>query len=357
MSSRKLYNNAVSLILIVSLNVQYNTCAGKNIFDEPQASCNFIIRWAFAKLCNHFYDPNTVPCSWPTKPQGISFHPSDINETDVIFVRNTKRFFSEMHPHINHPYIILTHGDYRDTCDENFFHYLDDPKIIAWLSIHPFKKAHKKFVPLPLGIRQEHAYFENKEIYNEFFKNLREQASKDKLLCLNFDPEKNQLREAIIEKFSSKPWCCRQEKLPFIQYMKEMSTYKFVFSPRGWGPDSYRTWEALLVGTIPIVKRGEFEIIDIVKGIIPESLDQSVDSQLDTLYANLPVLLIDDWANITEEFLKQKYIEMTKKNYDLASLYMEYWVSKIDAIKEHHYQDKIDKMSIFSQLRKEHSEE
>ena len=45
-----------------------------------------------------------------------------------------------------------------------------------------------------------------------------------------------------------------------------MAKAKFALSPGGTGPDTYRTWEALLVGTIPIVKT----------------------SQLDNLYSDLP---------------------------------------------------------------------
>ena len=97
-----------------------------------------------------------------------------------------------------------------------------------------------------------------------------------------------------------------------IEYMKEMAYFKFTLSPRGYGPDSYRNWEALLVGSIPIVS----------------------SSHLDPLYADLPVLIIHDWREITQEFLEKKYEEMKAKKFNIEKLFMEYWRKKIESIRE-----------------------
>ena len=55
--------------------------------------------------------------------------------------------------------------------------------------------------------------------------------------------------------------------------------FAFEVSPRGHGLDCFRTWEALLLGTIPIVRR----------------------SPLDPLYAEeeFPVVIVDDWTEVT----------------------------------------------------------
>ena len=59
------------------------------------------------------------------------------------------------------------------------------------------------------------------------------------------------------------------------------SEYAFVASPPGNGLDCHRTWESLVLGNIVIVRH----------------------SSLDPLFEGLPVALIDDWAEITEENL------------------------------------------------------
>lgn len=313
-------------------------------------SDSFIIRWAFQEMCDHFYDPNTIECAWPTKPQGITLNPLDIEEGDCIFVRNAVQFFKEIHSSIQKPYIIISHGDYRDTCNEELFHYLDDPKIIAWLSIHPFKRAHKKFHPLPLGINQEPEYFAQKASLDLFFRNLREQTSKTKLLCLNFAAEKNPERQKILDLFADKPWCCNNEIQPFIEYMREMASSKFVLSPRGWGPDSYRTWEALLVGTIPIVKKGEWGINKNESRHVHRP-QEIILSQLDTLYIDLPILIINDWQEITEQFLQEKYKEITSRMYNLDKLYKKYWLNKLNHIRNAYFQEHMSGISILNQLR------
>ena len=94
------------------------------------------------------------------------------------------------------------------------------------------------------------------------------------------------------------------------------SKYAFVISPFGNGLDTHRTWEALVLGCIPIVKT----------------------SPLDSLYTNLPVLIISDWNIINNELLentindfKEKH-EKGKFNYD--KLLLKYWVNKINGHKK-----------------------
>ena len=42
-----------------------------------------------------------------------------------------------------------------------------------------------------------------------------------------------------------------------LEYLKELSKYKFSLCPPGNGLDTHRVWESLLVGTIPIVEDNE----------------------------------------------------------------------------------------------------
>ena len=129
---------------------------------------------------------------------------------------------------------------------------------------------------------------------------------------------------------SKQSFCSIQSKrLPFDDYLKEMAEYKFALSPRGWGPDCYRTWEALLVGTIPIVKRNQHDLILSMRG--PHG------SQLDRLYENLPILVIDDWKEITQEFLEEQYKIITSKSYDIRPLYIEFWYDRIMAVRDAYF--------------------
>ena len=78
---------------------------------------DFIVRWEFQRICDHVFDPRTVKWAHPTstKPGGVRCNPKDVKPGDTIFVRDIELFFQEMHPRIKAPYIIVTHGEYRET--------------------------------------------------------------------------------------------------------------------------------------------------------------------------------------------------------------------------------------------------
>jgi hypothetical protein len=66
-----------------------------------------------------------------------------------------------------------------------------------------------------------------------------------------------------------------------------MASCQFVVSPQGNGIDCHRTWEAMALGCIPIVKSHE----------------------LDPLLSQFPILIVPDWRLLTKErmdaFVKQ----------------------------------------------------
>lgn len=97
--------------------------------------------------------------------------------------------------------------------------------------------------------------------------------------------------------------------LPRIQTHKKMSEFAFVVSPFGHGFDCIRTFEALCLGCIVIMKR----------------------SFLDVIYEGLPVLLVDEWSDITETLLKDTLILYSNKQFNYDKLKMEYWVKLVQS--------------------------
>ena len=89
--------------------------------------------------------------------------------------------------------------------------------------------------------------------------------------------------------------------------MQTLSLYKFCVAPPGRGIDSHRCWEALMVGTIPIV----------------------INSTINELYEDLPVIIVNSWDVITVKFLNKKYDEMMKTSYNFEKVYSEYWLRKL----------------------------
>ena len=81
----------------------------------------------------------------------------------------------------------------------------------------------------------------------------------------------------------------------------------FVVSPEGVGMDCHRTWEALLLGCIPIVKR----------------------NAVSQLFAELPVIVVDDWAQISRELLLHYAAQFNSHSFDFRLLFREFWMRRI----------------------------
>ena len=87
----------------------------------------------------------------------------------------------------------------------------------------------------------------------------------------------------------------------------------FVASPRGNGLDTIRTWEALMLGCIVIVQR------------IPGS------PVIEELYADLPVVIIDRWSDLSRDFLDRILSEYSRRTFRYEKLTMQYWIDRIEA--------------------------
>jgi len=88
--------------------------------------------------------------------------------------------------------------------------------------------------------------------------------------------------------------------------------HAFVASPRGNGLDTIRTWEALMLGCIVIVRR------------IPGA------PAIEELYTDLPVVVVDRWSDISRDFLDQILSEYSLRSFNYKKLTTEYWICRID---------------------------
>ena len=98
-----------------------------------------------------------------------------------------------------------------------------------------------------------------------------------------------------------------KNKLNRLDTWKEQTKYAFVVSPHGNGLDCHRTWEALMLGCIPIVKT----------------------SPLDSLFYDLPVLILNEWSELNEALLLKTLEEFSSKQFNMNKLSLKYWVEYI----------------------------
>jgi hypothetical protein len=95
-------------------------------------------------------------------------------------------------------------------------------------------------------------------------------------------------------------------RVPRTVAWKEQSDFMFTLSPEGAGMDCHRTWEAILLGSIPIVNR----------------------NCISPLFDQLPVLIVDDWIEVTQQFLQDSFDQMIGQTYNFSSLFLHYWKSR-----------------------------
>jgi hypothetical protein len=273
----------------------------------------FISSYYFRALSDHLYDStiNTLACK-------------QIKKGDIIYVENLDSFFKTAYPTITQPFILI-HFGCDDSSPDRYWPYLKDDKIIAWFATNtdasPLEKNNAsaycyKLHPLPIGLISQYHSFgtyrnANKKLALLAHSYRQKTRRTDALVYLNFDPKSSPERTGAFALLHDKEFCFVASRLPFLSFLDEMSHFKFVLSPRGFGTDCYRTWEAVLLGTIPIVKH----------------------SSLDQLYEQFPILIINEWSDLTRADLEKKYTEIKAKRYNTdAMLHMHYWRDKIYAV-------------------------
>ena len=140
----------------------------------------------------------------------------------------------------------------------------------------------------------------------------KEDIEPDKYLYLNFTEDNG--RDDVAEKFkdcdfsTTRTFAHHAPKLPLKQYIRELQEHKFCLCPQGNGPDSYRFWECLYLGIIPVAKKCPL-------------VDQ---------FSELPILAIDNWNELlSKDFLNDSYDRIKSTEWDLKMLDRDYWIDRI----------------------------
>lgn len=271
-------------------------------FEHP-SSAPFLSGDTFRSIANHAFDEfSTVT-------------PSTVAPKDTIFVRNRflKEFFVKIHPSINHPYIIISHND-DTTIDETYTQYIDE-KIIHWFGVN-IDVTHPKMTPLPIGL--ENLSYRRNGLLTYFSDTSKNSvAEKKNKIFVAFDikhthPErvsafevlKNYSEAEIVEMISDR-----------TDYIKHISTYQFIASPRGAGIDCHRTWEAMYLGIIPVVKdspnTNSFAQIGLPLLVLPEwndlhAIDQNKLTDIMRSFTNVadqkhPALFLNYWIDLIQK--------------------------------------------------------
>ena len=180
-----------------------------------------------------------------------------VKENDIIFC-NTEvvELLFESLKSVNtlHNLKLITHQSDRAITKKLFN---KKPSCIShWYSTN-VSYENPKLTPIPLGVN-DFTFFDymNEEILNNYFYNEKNSVERLGKLYLNFNFNTNRReRSNLYEFFGKKDWAVVEypDKDP-AKYYENIKKYKFVLCPWGNGYDTYRFWESLYLGAIPITK-------------------------------------------------------------------------------------------------------
>ncbi len=252
---------------------------------------------SFRKLADHIYDETG------------SFDPALVKTGDIVFIGSPrmKEYFLTIHPHIKNHYILVQHnGDYMVT--DEIAAFIDDKIIIFYAQIVLVR--HPKIVPIPIGIENKH---HGNEILPFLLNVARRRTHKQSRIFYHFSVQTNPPeRGPALTYFKTHPLLeTISTFVPYWSYKKILASYAFTVSPAGNTLGSHRTWEALYLRTIPIVKR-------------------TVDAEA-CVALGLPLWIVDDWSELeqqTEVTLATRYDAMMKQA-SFEALDMHYWRKRI----------------------------
>lgn len=259
-----------------------------------------------AQFCNKKYKPTHTDRSFDTV----------VEPNDFWFIKRDflPEFFAILSRGNFPPISIVTqHSDYE--VDDGLM--ATKPDCVNYIFGPNNTATRQDSVPIPLGLGPP---FGHGAPLAEDIKRVDTQSNRSKLLYVNFRPHTfPSERIPLLTRFSD-PACgwvtvgkvdstCNH----FEEYLSDLTTHKFSLCPRGNGIDTHRLWESLYARTVPVVK-----------------YHPAYRS-----FRSLPILFVDDWSVVTEDFLNSEYERMASMEWDYSMMSASWWGNEI---RRRHYE-------------------
>ncbi len=274
-------------------------------YGELRARCDFVVDDGFG-----------VPAHVARDPRSVDAFVSELDRVRdgaVVCVKTNMvdDFFVTAFPLLRARIVLVTIGSDWSTPGP-YANCLADPRILRWFGQNcDLPAAHPKFEQIPLGFAEPHWPHGDQAALLRVHRRMPAVTEKPLRAYSTFQlrsshPERERVWRQIRGSSVIIAEPCRiPPELLWIRH----ANYAFEICPRGAGPDCHRTWEALLLRTIPILQT----------------------SALDPLYDGFPVVLVEDWREVTREALarwRTRFADrFTAEMFD--RLTAGYWLSRI----------------------------
>jgi len=299
--------------------------------DNDESCCKYVCSRGILKSCDFFSkDPHSSIQVLYGYEQGFEHKMKD---GDTLYVCSSAiPNFCNIVNIIKTRFILVT-GDCDECCwqdlfasQKDFVLFMNNPKLIHWFSQNCVCVDHPKLSPIPIGLdyhtmsindsswgpkaspieQEQHLEMVIKKLskpwnerlfktcaYSNFHFAMKTRYANDRKDAMNKIP----------------PECIYYEPnlIKRIDTWKTQCDYVFIVSPFGNGLDCHRTWEALVLGCIPIVKSSPFN----------------------GLFKDLPVWIVEDWSEVNVINMIKVFNHFQEKTFRMEKLRLDYWISII----------------------------
>ena len=294
-----------------------------NEIKAEYAGATFVNVKGIINSCTIFNQNQKADADW------IDFNLSDQTKENLSIYINTdsiSRFINEILPSITHTFVLVVGNSDLTFGSKNFstaqLEVLLENRYLKVLFAQNLDFVHSKVIPLPIGMDYHNVWEKPAKnslgyritplLHERMLTRILREApmivKRQNLLYCNwhFKLDRGD-RKDCLEKIDRS--LCYFEKQPVdrLQNYKNQSQFRYVLSPSGLGIDCYRTWEAICLGCIPVVKK----------------------SLLFSHFENLPIISVNDWSEVTADFLEHSFENLINKEIDYKVIFMKYWQEAI----------------------------
>jgi hypothetical protein len=243
------------------------------------------------------------------EPGDESFNPAAVVEGEIVYCEAglLPDFLSGAGLQIGCPYSVLSHnGDLN--IDRKIASML--PRNVARLFAQNVLVSDPRVVPIPIGL--ENRRFHANGITRDYDTLRRQRRSMQRVsrILYGFTSANNpKERGPCLDALRRSSCSDFRERTNSREYRRQLARYRFVASPPGNGEDCHRTWEAMYLRVVPIVKRS----------VMTEAFRAQ----------GLPLLVVDNWGDITklDDDALEGHYRALEQGFDHPALWMGFWTS------------------------------
>jgi len=213
-------------------------------------------------------------------------------------------FIEDIVPHLRRPFVLVSHNSDCHVTDR-FEPLLENQNLQHWFAASAVI-SHAKLDCLPIGLA-------NAQWPHGDLAALRREMARDRPKTrdayVNFSTHTHPSRSAILDLLRARGFPITSPNLPYESYLGELAAHRYCISPIGNGIDAHRTWEALLLGVVPVVP-----------------------SEIARTFPELPMLGVSAWSDVTPRFLDDAYARFENGKFDLRRLQLSWWRERIRSV-------------------------